>query len=165
MCFFEITAWSCQYWKWGRFRAQCYKENRVGETCGLKLVYSTEHINNSCTLCSKISTKSNKILKKRYDIERWQTASCYPATVEKTKEELDIEQEQLSILHKQHDHGRFWIADDRRRLVGLTILNCSFESAPNFSFTAVPLLISSTQTNPTHRATFRHACLLRLVPI
>ncbi|KAH7113059.1 hypothetical protein EDB81DRAFT_826446 [Dactylonectria macrodidyma] len=37
MCYFDQVVWACGNWKWGRFRQQCNKEYRIGETCGLKL--------------------------------------------------------------------------------------------------------------------------------
>ncbi|KAL2075906.1 hypothetical protein VTL71DRAFT_849, partial [Oculimacula yallundae] len=37
MCFYDSITRDCGCTKWHHFRLHCYKEYRIGETCGLKL--------------------------------------------------------------------------------------------------------------------------------
>ncbi|KAH6646816.1 hypothetical protein BKA67DRAFT_580643 [Truncatella angustata] len=57
MCFYDQTVWACGFWKWGSFRSQCTKEYRIGETCGMKLVWSTDIQEAECITCNNISKK------------------------------------------------------------------------------------------------------------
>ena len=60
MCYFDQTRWSCGYWRWGHFRQQCNKEYRMGETCGLKLVYETRVESDVCKLCHDTEKKQRR---------------------------------------------------------------------------------------------------------
>ena len=102
MCFFEQVVWPCGYWRWSSFRQQCNKEYRIGETCGLKLVYGTKYRKAPCDTCNSIAKKSRMMAKKAADVNRWRGQRLYPATVEKTEKEIAILQRQLSRLFKQH---------------------------------------------------------------
>ncbi len=66
----------------GNFRAQCNKEYRTGETCGLKLVYETIYAQGQCKLCDQIAKKERRAAKMRDDIQRWQREGNRRATVE-----------------------------------------------------------------------------------
>ncbi|KAH6705677.1 hypothetical protein EV126DRAFT_173202 [Verticillium dahliae] len=95
MCFYERTIWLCGYWKWGRFRERCPFENRIGETCGLKLVYDTKRCLAECDLCSRIGRKKRRVQKLTTDIDRWNRDKNLPATVERAERE---ERDLLAIL-------------------------------------------------------------------
>ncbi|KAG7110195.1 hypothetical protein HYQ45_017662 [Verticillium longisporum] len=69
MCYFYQTRWTCGYWRWGQFKQQCNKEYRTGETCGLKLVYTTVQEADRCKLCHDIDKKNRRILKMTTDID------------------------------------------------------------------------------------------------
>lgn len=104
MCYFEQTRWSCGYWKWGNFRAQCNKEYRTGETCGLKLVYDTIVIEGQCKLCDQIDKKERRARKMQDDIFRWQQEGNRRATVEKTQAdvaEIEAQISQMGYLHAE----------------------------------------------------------------
>ncbi|KAF4993208.1 hypothetical protein FDECE_13486 [Fusarium decemcellulare] len=80
MCFFEQTLWACGWWRWGNFRQQCNKEYRMGETCGLKLVYETETEPDVCKLCHDTEKKQRRYDKMYRDVQRWQREGNRSAT-------------------------------------------------------------------------------------
>ncbi|KAJ6438819.1 FAD binding domain-containing protein [Purpureocillium lavendulum] len=84
MCYFDQTRWSCGYWRWGHFRQQCNKEYRMGETCGLKLVYETRVEADVCKLCHDTEKKQRRYDKMYRDVQRWQREGNRSATIERT---------------------------------------------------------------------------------
>jgi hypothetical protein len=58
MCFYDCIKYTCDCWKWGNLRAQCDKEYRIGEACGLKLTNETIYEGKLCRICSKLRKKS-----------------------------------------------------------------------------------------------------------
>ena len=105
MCFFEQTVWACGAWRWRTFREQCGKEYRIGETCGLKLVYSTHRETNNCQLCQQISRKNRRIAKMQVDIKRWAREGNRPASIDKARTDIaDLTREILS-RREQHQKG------------------------------------------------------------
>src|SRR5689334_9579724 len=105
MCYFEQTRFACGSWKWGEFRVQCTKEYRTGETCGLKLVFSTNHVSTDCMACISIAKKQRRIKKMTADMERWQREGNRPATLEMTKSEVAELQISISLLWERHLEG------------------------------------------------------------
>ncbi|RKU49068.1 hypothetical protein DL546_003440 [Coniochaeta pulveracea] len=103
MCYFEQTRWNCGYWKWGNFRQQCNKEYRTGETCGLKLVYSTNYQQGNCKLCDQIQKKCRRITKMQTDIARWQQEGNRTATIEKTERDIHDITAQVNEIMAQHN--------------------------------------------------------------
>ncbi|KAM3442850.1 hypothetical protein NHJ13734_002174 [Beauveria thailandica] len=95
MCYFESTLWSCGYWRWGHFRQQCNKEHRIGETCGLKLVYDTKREPDVCKLCHDIEKKQRRYDKMARDVERWQREGNRRATIERTCGEMQEVADQI----------------------------------------------------------------------
>ncbi|KAH6653657.1 hypothetical protein BKA67DRAFT_519631 [Truncatella angustata] len=114
MCFYEQTVWACGFWKWGPFRSQCTKEYRTGETCGLKLVWSTDIEEAECFICNNVSKKKHRITKMTRDIERWTAEGNRSATIEKTEQELRATRRALTQLY--HDHSRIPAASRKLRL-------------------------------------------------
>lgn len=104
MCYFDQTRWTCGYWRWGHFRQQCNKEYRMGETCGLKLVYETKPEQGVCKLCRDMEKKQRRYDKMWRDVERWQREGGKPATVERTMGEMQEVLGQIYRLKDEHDH-------------------------------------------------------------
>lgn len=103
MCYFDQTKWHCGYWRWGHFRQQCNKEYRIGETCGLKLVFDTICLNEVCKLCKDIDKKRRRYDKMQRDVERWQREdSKRNATIEKTCGEMQELSAQIYSMQQQH---------------------------------------------------------------
>ncbi|KAL2133656.1 hypothetical protein VTI74DRAFT_1971 [Chaetomium olivicolor] len=107
MCFFERIQFQCGSWKWGRFREQCNKEYRIGETCGLKLVSLTRDETRDCGACIKLAKKERRLKKMTMDIERWRQEGDRPATVERIEREANALRCAISLLRKQHLEGQF----------------------------------------------------------
>ena len=68
--FFYQSVWTCGYWRWKEFRQQCDGESRIGETCGLKLVYESRRENRPCDVCCSAEKKLRQITRLHADIER-----------------------------------------------------------------------------------------------
>lgn len=84
MCYYNQTLWQCGYWRWGQFKEQCYKQHRIGETCGLKLVFETITDPDRCKLCYSTERKYRRLDKMRRDIKRWYCEGNRTATIERT---------------------------------------------------------------------------------
>lgn len=69
-------------------RQQCYKEHRIGETCGLKLIHSAEPMSTTCKRCDAIEKKERRIVKLSSNLMRWRAQGNVPATVEIGQKEL-----------------------------------------------------------------------------
>ncbi|KAK1759885.1 hypothetical protein QBC47DRAFT_117168 [Echria macrotheca] len=102
MCYFEMTRWSCGYWKWGNFKQQCNKEYRTGETCGLKLVFDTAYQMDHCKICDTIGKKERRKNKMKDDINRWRREGNRRATIEKTQQDVDDLERQIYDLWETH---------------------------------------------------------------
>ncbi|PNY25426.1 Uncharacterized protein TCAP_04635 [Tolypocladium capitatum] len=104
MCYFDQTRWSCGYWRWGHFRQQCNKEYRMGETCGLKLVYETKVESDVCKLCHDTEKKQRRYDKMYRDVQRWQREGNRSATIERTCGEMQDVLGQIYRMREEHDH-------------------------------------------------------------
>ncbi|KAI8401556.1 hypothetical protein FOFC_18425 [Fusarium oxysporum] len=104
MCYFEQTRWACGYWRWGHFRQLCNKEYRMGETCGLKLVYETKTERDVCKICHDTKKKQRRYDKMCRDIQRWQREGNRNATIERTCGEMQEALGQIYRMREEHDH-------------------------------------------------------------
>ncbi|KAF4426661.1 hypothetical protein FACUT_9744 [Fusarium acutatum] len=104
MCYFDQTRWACGYWRWGHFRQQCNKEYRMGETCGLKLVYETRTESDVCKLCHDTEKKQRRYDKMYRDVQRWQREGNRNATIERTCAEMQEVLGQIYRMREEHDH-------------------------------------------------------------
>ncbi|KAM3512647.1 hypothetical protein MY11210_003741 [Beauveria gryllotalpidicola] len=104
MCYFDMTLWSCGYWRWGHFRQQCNKEYRMGETCGLKLVYLTKGAAGVCKLCHDTEKKKRRYDKMARDVERWHREGNRRATIERTCGEMREVAGQIYNMRAEHYH-------------------------------------------------------------
>lgn len=102
MCYFDMTLWSCGFWRWSHFRQQCNKEYRMGETCGLKLVYDTKREPDVCKLCHDIEKKQRRLDKMARDVDRWQREGNRRATIERTCGEMREVAAQIYRMNEEH---------------------------------------------------------------
>jgi hypothetical protein len=102
MCYFEQSRWTCGYWRWGHFRQQCNKEYRIGETCGLKLIYETNQKPDTCQLCQDAGKKQRRYEKMYHDMQRWQSEGNRNATIERTCGEMLDVLEQIHRIAEEH---------------------------------------------------------------
>ncbi|CAI6089208.1 unnamed protein product [Clonostachys chloroleuca] len=103
MCYYHQILWECGYWRWGRFGEQCNREYRIGQTCGLMLVYETEEQPTICAVCCHIRRKLRRYDKMWQDVRRWQHEGGKPATVERTCKEMRVILEEIQGLKNNHD--------------------------------------------------------------
>ncbi|KAJ3545030.1 hypothetical protein NM208_g2726 [Fusarium decemcellulare] len=101
MCYFDQVVWPCGNWRWSSFRKQCNKEYRIGETCGLKLVYDRQDPKTPCAICRDITRKENRIGKTTEMMSRVRERGFF-ATVERLQQELDNLTLELAGLREQH---------------------------------------------------------------
>ncbi|KAH7113079.1 hypothetical protein EDB81DRAFT_826637 [Dactylonectria macrodidyma] len=87
MCYFDQVVWACGNWKWGRFRQQCNKEYRIGETCGLKLVYGRQDEAKKCKVCDQNGS-----------VREWK----HLASLERCEEEVASLKDEILRLREQH---------------------------------------------------------------
>lgn len=89
MCYFDNYKFACADWKWGNFRQHCQVEYRMGETCGMKMVYQTLPLAEKCPMCEKIERKQRRLEKHKADYMRWQQeGGKYKCSMEKAVEEM-----------------------------------------------------------------------------
>jgi hypothetical protein len=101
MCYFDQVVWSCGYWKWGRFRQQCNKEYRIGETCGLKLVYERQEEAKKCKVCDQVTKKENRIARTTERMARLREWK-HLASLERCEEEVASLKDAILRLREQH---------------------------------------------------------------
>jgi hypothetical protein len=91
MCYYDTITYACGDWKWGNCRQQCDREYRMGETCGMRLVYENTPEEKHCKICMKLATKRGRMDKECRRYQTWQTEGrlkSLSATVEKTLREI-----------------------------------------------------------------------------
>ncbi|GKU16173.1 unnamed protein product [Fusarium langsethiae] len=127
MCYFDQTHWACGYWCWGHFRQQCNKEDRMGETCNLKLVYETKTERVLCKLCQDIKKKQRRCDKMYGDVQRWQREGNLNATIERTYTEIQEVHGQIYRMREEHTH----------RLQSLGQVGLEYDFLPLFILTGI----------------------------
>lgn len=117
MCFFDTERFTCGDWRWSHFRSHCNKEYRIGETCGMKLVWQNNDIPRKCQKCDTLDTKLRKREKICERIARWQAERSNPASIQKGIEEIMQLDEQIKRLSADLTMARASIgnASSRRR--------------------------------------------------
>ncbi|KAM5385161.1 hypothetical protein ACJZ2D_001122 [Fusarium nematophilum] len=101
MCFFDQTVWSCGNWRWSRFRQQCNKEYRIGETCGLKLVFERHELPKGCRICDKIGVRERKIASNTRRMEKLEEWGMW-ASYLKCEEDVATCRVELGRLYEDH---------------------------------------------------------------
>ncbi|KAI3570696.1 hypothetical protein IWW34DRAFT_774240 [Fusarium oxysporum f. sp. albedinis] len=101
MCYFDRVVWACGNWRWDKFRQQCNKEYRIGETCGLKLVYERRDEEKKCKICDQVTKKENRIRRTTERMARLREWKLL-ASLEKCEEEVDSLKNEILRLRQQH---------------------------------------------------------------
>ncbi|RYP46080.1 hypothetical protein DL768_007672 [Monosporascus sp. mg162] len=81
----------------------CTKEYRMGETCGLKLVFDTTQVMDSCKLCKDMEKKQRRYSKLHNDIIRWQREGNRNATIEKAQRDMEEIEDAIRRMSSQHE--------------------------------------------------------------
>jgi hypothetical protein len=113
MCFFEMTRFECSDWKWGNFKVQCNREYRVGETCGMKLVYWTYECKQKCSRCKKVDAKLRRRQNIAKRIVRWRDEGRCPASIKKGLEGITIIDRELQALYNEIGRARINLGTSR----------------------------------------------------
>ncbi|KAG8664933.1 uncharacterized protein FPOAC1_012910 [Fusarium poae] len=101
MCYFDQVVWACGNWRWSKFREQCNKEYRIGETCGLKLVYGRQDEAKDCKICDQVTKKENWIRRTTERMARLREWK-HLASLERCEEEVTSLKGEILRLHEQH---------------------------------------------------------------
>jgi hypothetical protein len=101
MCYFDQVVWACGNWRWGKFREQCNKEYRIGETCGLKLVYGRQDEAKDCKICDQVMKKENRIRRTTERMARLHEWKLL-ASLERCEEEVASLKGEILRLREQH---------------------------------------------------------------
>ncbi|KAH7119568.1 hypothetical protein B0J11DRAFT_551755 [Dendryphion nanum] len=102
MCFFDQYRFSCGDWKWARFQQRCTKEQRIGYTCGMRLIMDTVRIGTKCKLCMRIDTKYRRRKIEMERIDRWRGESDkFYASIEKAVEVVWILNDEIIKLSRE----------------------------------------------------------------
>ena len=89
MCYFDQKVFTCGDWKWGSMRQSCSKARYVGEGCGLKLIWTSQHTNQNCRICCQIQAKERRIRKLRDRIGHWRCeARRWWASIERAQDDI-----------------------------------------------------------------------------
>lgn len=109
MCFFEETVWACGCWRWGNLGQQCLAERRIGQTCGLKLIWSRKTREQDCQLCLLIARKERRVERMIRDIARWMLEGNRVATIDKTRGDVEELRQSITCLRDRRgpDHLRY----------------------------------------------------------
>ncbi|EUC41279.1 hypothetical protein COCMIDRAFT_54488, partial [Bipolaris oryzae ATCC 44560] len=102
MCFYDQHTFVCGNWKWVHFRQHCDKELRIGETCGMKILFQTVPTGTLCKLCEKINTKMRRRAAEVDRISRWQRADLkLQALFVNTADRIRALDEEISELQRE----------------------------------------------------------------
>lgn len=71
MCYYDMKVYTCGDWKWDRFRAQCVREHRRGETCGLRMISAQIPQGTKCKICQQIEVKRRRRAAEYERLTRW----------------------------------------------------------------------------------------------
>ncbi|KAI9370040.1 hypothetical protein BJX61DRAFT_112326 [Aspergillus egyptiacus] len=107
MCFYNQKRFACGDWSWTSFAQRCNYEYRTGETCGMRLVNTTEFETTKCRLCEKIETKLRRRSNELERLNRWKReGGTLVASMDKCEKLImDIEQE-IKQLQRERDEKR-----------------------------------------------------------
>lgn len=99
MCFFDQHRFACGDWRWGNFRQHCTREYRTGETCGMKLIMTTNHLPQKCKLCEKIDTKHRRRAAEHEKIVRWKReGGKFSASIDKAADAMKALEKEITDL-------------------------------------------------------------------
>jgi hypothetical protein len=115
MCFYDQYVYTCSDFKWGNFREHCNKEYRMGETCGMKLVYQVAKQPSKCKLCERVDTKLRKRQQECDRITRWRSEGRNPASIDKSYETIAVLDSEISQIYGELGRKRQSIGGNQAR--------------------------------------------------
>ncbi|KAH7231290.1 uncharacterized protein BKA55DRAFT_654028 [Fusarium redolens] len=144
MCYFDQVVWACGNWRWGKFREQCNKEYRIGETCGLKLVYGRQDEAKDCKICDQVTKKENRIRRTTERMARLHEWKLL-ASLERCEEEVASLKGEILRLREQHSTHMAGRAAFRLESGNPFEFHTSFGGP--FSCPAIPVGLTERQDN------------------
>ncbi|WPH02596.1 Hypothetical protein R9X50_00546100 [Acrodontium crateriforme] len=114
MCFYDNYKFLCGDYKWGVMRQQCTKEYRIGETCGMRMIYQTIMCDSECTWCEKIAKKRRRLEKLTSDIKRWAPMHDRKHSRERAIEEYNEVMSEMRRLQQELQTRRMTLTIPRR---------------------------------------------------
>jgi hypothetical protein len=115
MCYFDQGRWECGDFKWGNFKRHCQSEYRMGETCGMKLIWETRALDGNCPYCDKLERKKRRFEKARTDYMRWREDPSRKASAEKALEDCKALQQEITTLQNELTSRRQNVGNPRRQ--------------------------------------------------
>ncbi|OJI98201.1 hypothetical protein ASPVEDRAFT_25102 [Aspergillus versicolor CBS 583.65] len=108
MCFYNQKRFTCGDWSWTSFAQRCNYEYRTGETCGMRLVNTTEIDPSKCRLCEKIETKYRRRGVEIERLNRWKReGSTLVASMDKSqKMVMDLDREIKQLQREREEKQR-----------------------------------------------------------
>ena len=86
----------------------------MGETCGLKMIYDTNHVDGKCPLCLQIEKKQRRYEKARADYARWAGDSARKASAAKAYDEMNALYQEMVRLQKDRESRIRQVGNGRR---------------------------------------------------
>ena len=115
MCFYEQYVYACRDWKWGNFKQHCQAEYRTGETCGMKMIYHSQPLQDKCKICLKIEAKQRRRAKHVEDYNRWnQDKRRFQASMEKALSDIKALENDISLLVREKNDRYTRVGNTRR---------------------------------------------------
>ncbi|KAL4804348.1 hypothetical protein BDV18DRAFT_29958 [Aspergillus unguis] len=107
MCFYNQKKFACGDCSWTNFVHQCNYEYRTGETCGIRLVNTTEFEKVKCRLCQKIETKHRRQGTEMDRLNRWKReGATLVASMDKSRQLVKDLEGEIIELTKERDARR-----------------------------------------------------------
>jgi hypothetical protein len=114
MCYYDQYRWACGDWKWGNFKRHCQNEYRMGETCGMKLIYNTLPTPGNCPFCEKIEKKQRRYEKMRSDYLRWYEDPARQASAAKAYEDMATLLQEINTIKAERQSRMQSVGNPRR---------------------------------------------------
>ncbi|KAJ5226108.1 hypothetical protein N7468_007333 [Penicillium chermesinum] len=105
MCFYNQKRFACGDFAWTNFAHRCNYEYRTGETCGIRLVNSTDVDANKCRICEKIETKYRRRSAEVERLDRWKReGSTLVASMDRSRKMIwELDQEIVQLQRERED--------------------------------------------------------------
>ena len=80
----------------------------MGETCGIKLIMSTDNLSQKCRICDKIDTKQRRRATEKDRINRWKRdGGKFKASIEKSEGIVHhLETEIMQLTNERKERSR-----------------------------------------------------------
>lgn len=117
MCWYYNYKYACHDWKWGNHKERCNKEYRVGETCGMRLIYTTIGLAEKCAMCIRIERKQRRLSRCMSNLQRWREQwTERKASIEVAGQEAAILVRDIAKLDRERSRAFRDVTSIRRKV-------------------------------------------------